>query len=54
MQPSTVCRARLARAVRFGEAADLVAWIASDPAPKPEHRAELAALLLDGVADGVA
>lgn len=71
MDASTVCRARLARAIRVGEdpraveglrreyhAAKLrdhlAMWLASDPQPTPEHRAELAALLLEGVADAAA
>jgi hypothetical protein len=29
-------------------------WLHSDPAPTPEHRAELAALLMDGAADAAA
>jgi hypothetical protein len=29
-------------------------WLASDPAPSPEHRAELAALLVGGDADATA
>lgn len=32
----------------------LVTWMASDPAPTAAHRAELAALLLEGVADAAA
>jgi hypothetical protein len=65
----TVIRARLARAVRIGEAAEVVTelprdyyaarayqtvrgWLSSDPAPTPEHRREVAALLAGGEADG--
>lgn len=67
MDPSTICRARLARAVRVGERPEavedlrrdyhaaklrdqVVTWLASTPVPSSVHRAELAALLLEGIA----
>jgi hypothetical protein len=65
----TVIRAKIARAVRAGEAPEVITelrrsyyaartyagireWLSSDPAPTPEQRREVAALLAGGEANG--